>query len=103
MAPVRVLNMRNIKELKPDPTRGRATWCILRDSESLKYAIEYKMEQKKYGPKELAKIAGVRLHRIYDYLGREHEGSTRAGLTQKQVLKLAEALDIKIELKVSLL
>lgn len=87
--------------MQQQQVRQKNSWCILRSSESLKYAIEYRIEQRNLKVKDLAKVIGVRKGRLYSYLDRRpHEGS-RPSITQRQLLDLAFFLDINVELKVS--
>jgi hypothetical protein len=73
------------------------TWCFLRDSTKLKAAIRYQINKRNLLIKDLGKISGVAPDKISKYL----TGSYARSLTQFQLVSVARALGIEIDITIS--
>jgi transcriptional regulator with XRE-family HTH domain len=75
-------------------------WCLFRNSIKVKTAIKFLMKERSLSASDIAKIAGVRLHRISNYLNHPHSAG-KSSITQEQLMRICMKLGINVIITVS--
>ena len=74
---------------------GRVNYCILRDSEKVRAAVEIRVKRLGLSTTELSKLSGIPMLPLRSYV----TNSDRI-ITQKQLIKLCDVLGIDVDVKI---
>lgn len=75
-----------------------STWCFLRDSERIKAVILYQIRRKSLMIKDLSELSGVEASKISKWIN----GSYPRAITQSQLIAIAKALGISLDVKIEI-
>ena len=75
-------------------------WCILRDSSELKFVIKYRMERLGWNVKKLAMETNIDRPILSSYLNHDYSTSKYRMPDQRELLIIADKLDIDVSLNV---